>query len=134
MSPSTAIRNSGSGARADASAPSVAALLITVPLTGDGKLTLAPSGRVKRASSWPAVTLSPSPAMILDTRNPSTSGMILASFFGIRMPLTRIARLKQPWPALVTIAMTPGLLLAFGGSAEAAGRIPGAATAAARHT
>ena len=132
MSPSTAIRNSGSGARADASAPSVAALLITVPLTGDGKLTLAPSGRVKRASSWPAVTLSPSPAMILDTRNPSTSGMILASFFGIRMPLTRIARLKQAWRALVTIAMTP--LLAFGGSAEAAGRIPGAATAAARHT
>ncbi len=128
--PSTAIRNSGSGERAEASAPSAAALFITVPLTGEDTPTLVPSGRVKRASSWPEVTLSPSPAMILVTRNPSASGRTMASAFGIRMPLTRTARLKQAGWALVTIAITRALPAALGGSAARAGATP-AATAAA---
>ena len=65
-----AMMENSASPRAEATAPITAVELAIRPATGACTTTLPPSGRLSRASVWPAVTLSPASAMISATFSP----------------------------------------------------------------
>ena len=77
------------------------------PATGAVTLMLPPSGGVRRASCWPAVTVSPASARISDTFSPCRSGRTGVSSRAITMPDTSTLLLKQDFAAFSTVTAGP---------------------------
>src|SRR5258706_4541821 len=106
----------------EATAPTPVEELEISPATGACTCAMPPSGKVRRASVCPAVTVSPASARISATFKPSRSGRTAVSSFGIRMPETSTMLEKQDFAALSTVTAAP-----FGPSLGASG------SSAARH-
>ena len=70
----------------EATAPITAEESPISPATGACTWTVPPSGRVSRASVWPAVTVSPASARISATFSPGRSGRTAVSSRAITMP------------------------------------------------
>src|SRR5262249_33446548 len=77
------------------------------PATGACTVMLPPSGGLIRASTWPAVTLSPASAMISVTLAPSRSGRTDVSSRANTMPDTSTLLLKQYLAAFSTVTAGP---------------------------
>ena len=76
-----------------------------------------PSGRLSRARTWPAVTVSPASTSTSATLRPGRSGRTAISSFGIRIPNTSTMAEKQDFAALSTVTAAP-----FGASGSSAAR------------
>src|SRR5258708_37362369 len=105
-SPRAMMLNSASP-RGDAIAPIVAVEEEIVPGTGAWTLTVPPSGRVSRASVWPAVTVSPASVSTSETFNPCRSGRTALSSRGRMMPDTSTILSKQDLAAFSTDTAGP---------------------------
>ena len=91
------------------------------PATGACTSTVPPSGRLSRASVWPAVTVSPASASTSITFSPSRSGLTAVSSRARTMPDTSTIAGKQALVAFSTVTVAP-----FGAASASSAR-PGCA-------
>ncbi len=113
---------------AEATAPITAEEADTSPATGAATSVSPPSGKVSRASSWPAVTVSPGSARISATFSPGRSGRTAVSSRGMTIPDTSTMAEKQDFAAFSTVTAAP-LGASFGVSGSSAARQGSAARA-----
>ncbi len=92
---------------AEAIAPTTAEDVDTVPATGAVTMVSPPSGSVSRASSCPAVTLSPGSARISATLRPCRSVRTEVSSRAISMPETSTILEKHSFAAFSTVTAAP---------------------------
>ena len=105
-SPRAMIENSASPL-ADAIAPTEAVEAEITPPTGACTAICPPSGRVSRASTWPAVTLSPASTITSATFSPIRSGRTWFSSRAMMVPETSTILAKQDFAALSTVTAAP---------------------------
>ena len=78
-----------------------------MPSTGACTVTLPPSGRLRRASVWPAVTVSPASASTSATFSPIRSGRTAVSSRGMTVPDNSTILAKQDLVAFSTVTAGP---------------------------
>ncbi len=123
--PSVMMRNSGS-ACADAIAPTIVALPITMPATGALTVVVAAGAPPCAARDSP---MSPSLTRISVTLKPSESTLATATCCGTRNPATGCDPRKQALVALATMTMTPDWTPDCASPAARTGVLPSNATA-----
>ena len=94
----------------EAIAPTDAVEAEITPATGACTVICPPSGSVSRASTWPAVTVSPASTITSATFSPIRSGRTWFSSRGMMVPDTSTILAKQDFAALSTVTAAP-----FGG-------------------
>ena len=102
------------------------------PAIGAATSVSPPSGSDSRASSWPAVTVSPGSASTSATFSPGRSERTDVSSRGIRMPDTSTMLEKQAFAALITVTAAPFGAPSGGSSAASAGEARARRAAASR--
>ena len=122
-SPRAMIENSASPLP-EAIAPTDAVEAEITPPTGACTAICPPSGRVSRASTWPAVTLSPASTITSATFSPIRSGRTWFSSRGMMVPETSTILAKQAFAALSTVTAAPlaGASIVGGEGGEDKGR------------
>ena len=109
----------------EAIAPTDAVEAEISPATGACTAICPPSGRVSRASTWPAVTVSPASTITSATFSPIRSGRTWFSSRGMMVPETSTILAKQDFAALSTVTAAPlagGLVRRRRGRARKTGR------------
>ena len=103
----------------EASAPTEAVEAEITPATGACTVICPPSGRFSRASTCPAVTLSPGSTITSATFSPIRSGRTWFSSRGMMVPETSTILAKQDFAALSTVTAAPFGPAGSGSSAAA---------------
>ena len=105
----------------EAIAPTDAVEAEITPPTGACTVICPPSGSVSRASTWPAVTLSPASTITSETFSPIRSGRTWFSSRGMMVPETSTILAKQAFAAFSTVTAAP-LAGTSGSSAASVGQ------------